>query len=171
MASLNKVYIIGYLGNHPQLQYTKDGIPVCRLRVATDGSYINRMGENIKKTEWHRVNTFKKIAESCHINLSKGSLVYIEGRLETQKWKDKYGNERYTTDIYATSVTFLDKAPKTDESADVGIPFIEQQYKKIDEHNMQQHREISDVDYVFGIDDTLENTSSVDVPLMDKTPF
>jgi|GEM_PF-2827486 len=171
MASLNRVCIIGYLGHYPQLQYTKNGTSVCRLSVATDESYINKNGENIKKTEWHKINTFNKIAESCHTYLTKGSLVYVEGRLETQKWLDKDGRDRYSTEIYATSVTFLDRVPKTDAREEVGIPFIERQYKKIEEQSMRQKQEISDVDYAFGIFDEPIDSSATGASVMDRTPF
>ena len=107
---LNRVMIIGRLGADPDLRYTQSGQPVCSLRVATDESYTDKDGNRVERTEWHRVSVFGKSAENCNQFLHKGSLVYVEGKLATRKWQDqKNGQERYTTEIRAERVQFLDR--------------------------------------------------------------
>lgn len=106
---LNKVMIIGHLGREPELRYTNNGTPVTSLNIATDESYIDRDGVRQERTEWHRVTVFQKQAENCTNYLSKGSLVYVEGSLQTRKWTDQQGVERYTTEIKAQRVQFLDR--------------------------------------------------------------
>ena len=106
---LNKVMIIGRLGSDPELRYTQGGQPVCSLRVATDESYTDRNGNRVESTEWHRVVAFQRAAENCNQYLNKGSLVYVEGKLATRKWTDQNGQERYTTEIRAERVQFLEK--------------------------------------------------------------
>lgn len=101
--------IIGRLGRDPELRYTQNGTPVTSLNVATDESYIDREGVRQERTEWHRVSVFQKQAELCSNYLHKGSLVYVEGSLQTRKWTDQNGNERYTTEIKAQRVQFLDR--------------------------------------------------------------
>ncbi len=106
---LNKVMIIGRLGRDPELRYTQSGAPICSLAVATDESYQDRDGNKVDRTEWHRVSVFQRAAENCANYLAKGSLVYVEGSLQTRKWTDQQGVERYTTEIKAQRVQFLDR--------------------------------------------------------------
>ena len=106
---LNKVMIIGRLGRDPELRYTQSGSPVATLNVATDESYMDRDGNKVERTEWHRVSVFQRQAENCANFLTKGSLVYVEGSLQTRKWQDQNGQDRYTTEIKAQRVQFLDK--------------------------------------------------------------
>lgn len=106
---LNKVMIIGRLGRDPELRYTQSGSPVASLNVATDESYMDRDGNKVERTEWHRVSVFQRQAENCANFLSKGSLVYVEGSLQTRKWQDQNGQDRYTTEIKAQRVQFLDR--------------------------------------------------------------
>ena len=82
--SLNKVMIIGRLGREPELKYTQSGSPVCTFSVATDESYTDNSGQKVEKAEWHRIVVFQKAAENCSQYLAKGSLVFIEGKLETR---------------------------------------------------------------------------------------
>lgn len=105
---LNKVQIIGRLGKDVELRYTQAGIPVATMSIATDESYTGREGNKVDKTEWHRVTAFQKVAENCSSYLAKGSLVYVEGSLQTRKWEDQQGQDRYTTEIKAQRVQFLD---------------------------------------------------------------
>lgn len=107
--SLNKVMIIGRLGREPELKYTQSGSPVCTFSVATDESYTDNSGQKVEKAEWHRIVVFQKAAENCSQYLAKGSLVFIEGRLETRKWQDQQGQDRFATEIKAQRVQFLDK--------------------------------------------------------------
>ena len=104
---LNKVMIIGRLGRDPQLRYTQSGSPVATLNVATDESYTDRDGNKVDRTEWHRVSVFQRQAENCANFLAKGSLIYVEGSLQTRKWQDQQGQDRYTTEIKAQRVQFL----------------------------------------------------------------
>ncbi len=106
---LNKVQIIGRLGRDPELKYTQAGAPVTSLNIATDESYTDREGNKVDRTEWHRVSVFQRSAESCAQFLAKGSLVYVEGKLATRKWQDPQGQDRYSTEIRADRVQFLDK--------------------------------------------------------------
>ena len=107
--SLNKVMIIGRLGREPELKYTQSGSPVCTFSVATDESYTDNSGQKVEKAEWHRIVVFQKAAENCSQYLGKGSLVFIEGRLETRKWQDQQGQDRFATEIKAQRVQFLDR--------------------------------------------------------------
>ena len=106
---LNKVMIIGRLGADPELRYTQAGQPICSLRVATDESYTDKDGNRVERTEWHSVVAFGKTADHCNQFLRKGSLVYVEGKLATRKWQDQKGQDRYTTEIRAERVQFLEK--------------------------------------------------------------
>ena len=106
---LNKVMIIGRLGADPELRYMQNGDPVANLNVATDESYTDRDGNKVDRTEWHKVVVYRRQAENCHTYLSKGSLVFIEGKLQTRKWQDQQGQNRYTTEINAQRVQFLDR--------------------------------------------------------------
>ena len=105
MATLNRAEIIGYLGQDPELRNTQSGKSVVTLSVAT--SYKPKDGE--EQTEWHRVTVWGKSADNCDKYLKKGSLVYVDGRLQTRKWEDDKGVTRYTTEIVAFMVQFLDR--------------------------------------------------------------
>ena len=106
---LNKVMIIGRLGRDPELKYAASGMPITNLRIATDESYVDRDGNKVERTEWHSVAVFQRAAENCANYLSKGSLVFVEGSLQTRKWQDQNGQDRYTTEIKALRVQFLDR--------------------------------------------------------------
>ena len=108
MASVNKAIIIGHLGRDPELKQGQSAL-FCNLSVATDESYQDNNGNKISRTEWHRIVVYGKQAENCAKYLKKGSLVYIEGSLQTRKWQDDTGIERYTTEIKASRVQFLDR--------------------------------------------------------------
>ena len=103
--SLNKVMIIGRIGREPELKYTQSGSPVCTFSVATDESYTDNSGQKVEKAEWHRIVVFQKAAENCSQYLAKGSLVFIEGKLETRKWQDQQGQDRFVTEIKARPVS------------------------------------------------------------------
>ncbi len=106
---LNRATIIGRLGRDPELKYTATGQPICNFSVATDESYTGQDGNKVERTEWHRIVVYGKPAEASGKHLAKGSLVYVEGSLTTRKWQDKQGEDRYTTEIKANRVQFLDK--------------------------------------------------------------
>lgn len=106
--SLNKAILIGRLGRDPEMRYTPSGQPVANFSIATDETYTGKDGQKVEKTEWHRIVVWGKQAEFCGNYLSKGRLVYIEGKIETRKWTDKDGVEKYTTEIKADRVQGLD---------------------------------------------------------------
>lgn len=115
MASLNLVQIIGRLGRDPELRYGQSGGAVANLNVATDESYNDRDGNKVERTEWHRITVFGRMAENCGNYLAKGSLVYVEGSLTTRKWQDQNGQDRFTTEIKAQRVQFLDRQGGQDD--------------------------------------------------------
>ena len=105
---VNKVILIGNLGQDPELRYTGSGTAVCNLRLATNESYKDSNGELVEKTEWHSVVAWARLAEICGEYLKKGSQVYFEGSLQTRQWEDRDGNTRYTTEVKAREMMFLD---------------------------------------------------------------
>lgn len=107
MASVNKVILIGNLGKDPETRYMSNGEAVTNITLATTDTWKDKNGEKQEKTEWHRVTFYRKLAEIAGEYLKKGRSVYIEGRLETRKWIDKNGVERYTTDIIANDMKML----------------------------------------------------------------
>jgi len=107
MASLNKVMLIGNLGKDPEVRYTPAGVAVASFNLATSERFKNKSGEWEERTEWHRVTLWSKLAEIAGEYLSKGKTVYIEGRLQTRKWQDNSGNERYTTEIVGEKMQML----------------------------------------------------------------
>ena len=105
---VNKAMIIGTLGQDPDVKYTASGSPVVNVSVATNESWKDKQtGEKQERTEWHRISVFGKLAEICAQYLKKGSQVYFEGRIQTRKWQDQSGNDRYTTEIIANDMQLL----------------------------------------------------------------
>ena len=118
MASVNKVIIIGNLGKDPEVRYMPSGDAIANINVATTDSWKDKdSGEKREKTEWHRIVLFGKLAEIVGEYLQKGSQVYIEGRLQTRKWQDKEGQDRYTTEIVADRMQMLGSRPAGDSQA------------------------------------------------------
>lgn len=110
MASINKVILIGNLGNDPEVRYTSGGAAVANFSLATSEKWKDKQSGNMEeRTEWHRVVTWGRQAELCKEYLAKGRTVYLEGRLQTRQWDDKDGNKRYTTEVVAQTIQFLDK--------------------------------------------------------------
>ncbi|MGE4291330.1 MAG: single-stranded DNA-binding protein [Desulfovibrio sp.] len=107
--SMNKVLLIGRLGQDPKLSYTQGGQAVANFTLATDEGYRDRTsGQKVERTEWHRIVAWRQTAEFCGNYLSKGRLVLVEGKLQTRKWQDQNGQDRYTTEIVASNVQGLD---------------------------------------------------------------
>ena len=105
---VNKVILVGNLGQDPEIKYMPSGQAVCNISIATTESWNDKnSGEKVEKTEWHRVVFFRRLAEIAGEYLRKGSQVYIEGRLQTRKWQDQSGNDRYTTEIVANDMQML----------------------------------------------------------------
>jgi single-strand DNA-binding protein len=107
MASVNKVILLGNLGRDPETRYTTGGDAVCNLNIATSEQWKDKSGEKQEKTEWHRVVLFGRQAEIAGEYLKKGRSVYIEGRLQTRKYTDKDGAEKYSTEIVANEMKML----------------------------------------------------------------
>lgn len=105
--SVNKVILLGRLGQNPEVRYTPSGAAVANFSVATNESWTDKSGQKQERTEWHRVVVWGKLAELCNQYLSKGRQAYIEGRLQTRQWQDKDGQTRYTTEVQAQTVQFL----------------------------------------------------------------
>ena len=107
MASVNKVILVGNLGRDPETRYMPEGGAVTNFSIATTEQWKDKSGEKQEKTEWHRITTYQRLAEIAGEFLKKGSQVYIEGRLQTRKWTDKDGVEKYTTEIIADRMQML----------------------------------------------------------------
>ncbi|BAU23353.1 single-stranded DNA-binding protein [Caldimicrobium thiodismutans] len=108
---VNKVILVGRLGADPEIRYTMDGKPVAVFRVATNEVYVKN-GEKETITEWHRLVAFGRLAEICGEYLSKGSRVYIEGKLRTRKFEDKQGQTRFVTEVLVQTLQILDRRPE-----------------------------------------------------------
>ena len=105
---VNKVILVGNLGKDPEVRYSPNGSAVANVTIATSESWKDKTsGEKQEKTEWHRVVFFGRLAEIAGEYLKKGSQIYVEGRLQTRKWQDKEGHERYTTEIVANEMQML----------------------------------------------------------------
>lgn len=104
---VNKVILVGNLGQDPELRYTNSGTAVCNFRIATNESYKDSSGQMVDKTEWHNVVTWAKLAEICGEYLRKGSQVYIEGSLQTRSYDDRDGNTKYVTEVKAREMQML----------------------------------------------------------------
>ena len=111
MASINKVILIGNLGKDPEIRYMPNGDAVTNITLATTETWKDKAGEKQEKTEWHRITFYRKLAEIAGEYLKKGRSVYVEGRLETRKWTDKAGTDRYTTEIIANDMKMLGSKP------------------------------------------------------------
>jgi len=126
---INKVILVGNLGQDPETRYMPSGSAVTNFTVATNESWKDKQtGEQKERTEWHRVAMFNRLAEIAAEYLRKGSQVYIEGKLRTRKWQDRDGNDRYTTEIIADEMQMLGgrggggSAPMRSESESSGRP-------------------------------------------------
>ena len=112
---VNKVILIGRLGRDPDVRYTPDGTMVVNFSIATDETFKNKQGEKSSKTEWHRIIAWGKLAEICGNYLTKGKLVFIEGKLQARTWDDKDGNKRSLTEIVAANMKMLDSRGQSAE--------------------------------------------------------
>ena len=149
---VNKVILIGNLGRDPEVRHSPNGGAIANITLATSESWKDKnTGEQVDKTEWHRVVFFRRLAEIVGEYLKKGSKVYIEGKLQTRKWQDKEGNDRYTTEVVANEMQMLDSRggstrnnqdeaqvaqPATQEPAPAGgidddIPFASRDFHRV----------------------------------------
>lgn len=126
---INKVILIGNLGQDPDSRTTANGTTVTKINVATDESYKDKQsGQLVPKTEWHRVAFFNRLAEIAREYLRKGSKVYIEGKLRTNKWQDDSGNDRFSTEIIVSELQMLDSAQSSNGGASQSQPQPNQGY-------------------------------------------
>ena len=109
MSSLNKVQLIGRLGKDPEVRHLDSGLTVCNFSIATSESYTNKTGEKVEQTEWHNIVVWGKLAEVVEKWVTKGMLIYIEGKLKTRKW-EKENQTHYTTEIFADGMQMLSKS-------------------------------------------------------------
>ncbi|MGI9174980.1 MAG: single-stranded DNA-binding protein [Rhodothermales bacterium] len=158
---INKVILIGNLGQDPELRYTGSGTAVCNLRLATNESYKDSDGNLVEKTEWHSIVAWSRLAEICGEYLKKGSQVYFEGSLQTRQWEDREGNTRYTTEVKAREMMMLsgrgegsdgsneyDQRPQQRQQPSGGSPQQQQAQR-------QQQPQQQEDDYTFEPDDDL----------------
>lgn len=129
MAGVNKVMIIGRLGQDPEVKYTPSGQAVANFSVATSENWTDKTsGSKQERTEWHRIVVWGRLAELCKDYLKKGRQVYIDGRLQTRSWDDRDGKKRYTTEIVANTVQFLgsahDRADSTSTEPEAGVEYV-----------------------------------------------
>jgi single-strand DNA-binding protein len=137
--SINKVILIGRLGADPEIRYTLDGKPVATFRIATN-EVIIRDGEKEILTEWHRIVAFGRLAEICGEYLSKGTQVYIEGKLRTRKFEDRQGNQRYITEIVANILQILERKSALD-SETKEIPSVQSFRNALEEQPLEEIEE------------------------------
>ncbi|MBG0789865.1 MAG: single-stranded DNA-binding protein [Desulfovibrionaceae bacterium] len=134
--SMNKVILIGRVGQDPKVSYTGSGQAVANFSVATDEGYRDRQtGQRVERTEWHRVVAWRQQAEFVGNYIGKGRLVMVEGKLQTRKWQGQDGQDRYTTEIVADNIQGLDRAP---EGAQAGQQSGYQQGGGYQQNNYQQ---------------------------------
>ena len=107
MASVNKVILVGHLGKDPEVRYMPNGDAVANFSIATTDSWKDKSGARQERTEWHNIAMYRRLAEIAGEYLKKGSSVYVEGRLQTRKWQDKNGQDRYTTEIICDQMQML----------------------------------------------------------------
>ncbi len=108
--SVNKVILVGNLGKDPELRYTPSGVPVATFPLATSERFKDKQGQQQEKTEWHNVVAWRNLAEICGKYLHKGKQVYIEGKIQSRKYQDRDGNDRYMTEIVADQMQMLGRA-------------------------------------------------------------
>lgn len=105
--SVNKVMLLGRLGQDPELRYTPSGSAVCNFSVATSENWTDKSGQRQERTEWHRIVVWGKLAELCNQYLAKGRQLYLEGKIQTRSWDGQDGQKRYTTEVHAQTVQFI----------------------------------------------------------------
>ena len=119
MSGVNKVILIGNLGKDPEVRYLDNGVAVANLSLATSENYKNKDGEKVTQTEWHDIVLWRGLAEVAEKYLKKGSSVYIEGKLRTNKWVDKDENTRYKTEVLADKLTMLGRSQNQEQSSEI----------------------------------------------------
>ena len=121
MANLNKVTLIGRLGQDPEIRYTQSGNSVANATIATNDYWTDKQGEKQERTEWHSLVMWGKLADLAQSYLKKGSQVYVEGRLQTRDWEDQQGQKHYKTEVVVTTMQFLDSRISDSEPAQAAV--------------------------------------------------
>jgi single-strand DNA-binding protein len=122
MSSVNKVMLVGRLGQDPETKYLTGGTCVCNFSIATSDVWVDNNGHKQEKTEWHRIVVYGKAAENCGKHLRKGGLIHVEGKIEYRTWKDKDDRTCYMTEIKAQQVKFLSKAKERSQDSTGDAP-------------------------------------------------
>jgi len=117
---INKVILIGNIGQDPEVRHLESGVAVASFSLATNENYRDKSGEWQKLTEWHNITAWRGLAENVERNYKKGMQIYVEGKLSTRKWQDKDGNDRYTTDVVANTMRILEKRDANSQSSITG---------------------------------------------------
>jgi single-strand DNA-binding protein len=174
MASVNRVILLGNLGQDPELRYTPSGAPVCNLNIATSDVFMDKDGNKQTTTEWHRVVVWNKQAENCAKYLAKGRSVYIEGKLQTRSWDDKAsGQKRYSTDIIAQTIQFVGGASSRDQQNSYQTPAsnnnnFSQSANPSNNNSSYNNSYLPQMDDPFNSSDSFGGPSS---PNLDEIPF
>lgn len=135
--SVNKVILLGRLGQDPELKYTPSGSAVCNFSLATSESWNDKnTGQKQERTEWHRIVVWGKLAELCNQYLSKGRQAYVEGRLQTRSWEDQNGVKKYTTETLASTVQFIGGQANAGAGATTGQNFANNNEQNTPEYNV-----------------------------------
>ena len=147
MAGVNLVIILGNLGNDPEMRYMPNGELVANISIATSETWNDKnTGEKREKTEWHRVVAYRRTAEIIGQYTRKGSKLYVEGKLQTRKWSDQNGVDRYTTEIIADSVQLLDSR-RDDQDGQQGYQQQGYQQQQRQQHNPPPQQDFDDVPF------------------------
>lgn len=126
--SVNRVILIGRLGKDPEVKYTTGGAPVAKFTIATDEVFKDRSGEQQRRTEWHNIVAWNKLAEICGEYLTKGKQVYIEGSIRSRQWEDQSGNKRTAYEIVARDMKMLGSKGDSERTAQTERPAASQEY-------------------------------------------
>jgi len=117
MTGINKIILVGRLGQDPEMRYFQDGTAVANFSIATSEEWKDKAtGEKKERTEWHRIVAFRRLGEICGEYLAKGKLIYIEGKIQTREWQDKEGNKRFTTEVVASNMQMLESKRTEDDN-------------------------------------------------------
>ncbi len=154
--AVNKVILLGRLGQDPELKHTPSGTAVCNFSMATSESWVDKQNQKQERTEWHRIVVWGKLAELCGQYLAKGRQAFVEGRLQTRSWDGQDGSKRYTTEVVATTVQFIGSAPQNSQQQG------QQQGQNQQQNNGQQSQQN---DEQFSISTEASFTSD-DIPFM-----
>jgi single-strand DNA-binding protein len=147
--SVNKVILVGRLGRDPETRFTPNGQAVCNFSLATDESYKDRAGERQKRTEWHRIVLWGKLAELAQQYLKKGSLIYLEGRIQSRQLDDREGQKRTSFEIVANTMKFLGARGEAAAAAGAGASPDADAHVSAPAEEVSPSPEISDEDIPF----------------------